>query len=224
MENDEIKNSFNNTYGLLMPKIDTGDILFGDFNLDRDKYHSPEEIIDEDKGEFERPDFSNWTCKVCEKLIEGSYFWYYLKHDTDEKESIVLCSKECLDKFIKSESCNNYEIYEYSRCTAYYKCEELNNIRGICENVENKTDQSITSIISSNHCEPAQAGSILATYKLTEVLTEFSKQTEQQYLLNIEMMKAGAKESAKQFLITTILTILVINLTIVSIVHTLLNW
>ena len=75
-----------------------------------------------------------------------------------------------------------------------------------------------------NHCQPAQAGTILSTHKLTETLTNFSKQTEQQYLSNKEMMEQGAKESTKQFRITTWMTVLVIVLTLANLVPAFLNW
>jgi len=75
-----------------------------------------------------------------------------------------------------------------------------------------------------NHCEPAQAGTILSTHKLTETLRDFSKQTELQYQSNKEMMEQGAKESAKQFKITTWMTVLVIVLTLANLVPAFLNW
>jgi len=173
---------------------------------------------------IERPDFSEWKCKICDEPIEDGYFWYYLRHRFNNEKSLAVCSKECLDKLIKSQNCSYYEIYEYSRCSAYYKCEEIGNLRGICETVENKTYQSIIPLISVNHCQPAQAGTILSTHKLTHVLEEFSKQTEKQYLSNKEMMEKGAEESSNQFKITTWMSVLIILLTIVNMVPAFINW
>lgn len=224
MDNDKLKNLLGGLCQFAIPKIKPVMPSYDAFNPNRKEYHSPEEILGEDSDEFERPDFSNWKCKLCEEPIEEGYFWYYLRHERDETKSIAVCSKECLDKVIKSGNYQNHEIYEYSRCTAYHKCEQLGNLRGMCESVENKTYQSIIPLISRNHCQPAQAGTILSTHKLTEVLKDFSKQTEQQYLSNKEMMEQGAKESAKQFKITTWMTVLVIILTIVNLVPTFLNW
>lgn len=226
MDNDKLKDLFGNIGEFKVPEIKSLNITPAYEMLDsnRKKYHSPEEILDEDSDEFERPDFSSWKCKICEESIEDGYFWYYIRHDRDESKSVAVCSKECLDKLLKKGNFQNYEIYEYSRCTAYYKCEEIGNLRGICELVENKTYQSIFKLNAVNHCQPAQAGTILSTHKLTETLTDFSKQTEQQYLSNKEIMEQGAKESAKQFKITTWMTILVIILTVVNLVPTFLNW
>ncbi|MDP3058045.1 MAG: hypothetical protein Q8N36_01080 [bacterium] len=223
MDNDKFKNILGNLGQFVIPNINP---ITPDYNMldpNRTEYHSPEEILDEDSAEFERPDFSHWKCKICGEPIEKGYFWYYLRSERDESKSISVCSKECLDKLLKNGNYQNHEIYEYSRCTAYYKCAEIGNLRGICELVENKTNQSIFKLSVMNHCQPAQAGTILSTHKLTEVLRDFSKQTEQQYLSNKEMIEQGAKESAKQFKITIYMTILVIILTIVNLVTTLLK-
>lgn len=222
MDNDKIKKLLGGIGQFALPKIEPLIHSYEKFNPHRKEYRSPGEILDEDEEEFERPDFSNWQCKKCAKPIKDGNFWYYIRHGIDESKSITVCSKECLDIIIKSGNYEKYEIYEYSRCTAYHKCEELGNLRGICESVENKTYQSIIPLISKNYCEPAQAGTILSTHKLKEVLKDFSKQTEQQYQSNMEMMVQGSKESAKQFKITTVMTILVIILTITNLVPTFL--
>lgn len=225
MDNDKLKNLFGNIGKLAVPRIEPLNITpaYEMLNPNRKEYHSPEEILDEDSDEFERPEFSNWKCKICEELIEDGYFWYYLRYERDESKSVAVCSKECLDKLLKNGNYQNHEIYEYSRCTAYYKCEEIGNLRGICELVENKTYQAIFKLNAVNHCQPAQAGTILSTHKLTETLRDFSKQTEEQHLSNKEMMEQGAKESAKQFKITTWMTVLVIILTVVNLIPTFLN-
>jgi hypothetical protein len=225
MDNGKLKDllGLGGLEGFSIPKIKPVTPSFEAFNPNRKEYHSPEEILDEDNDEFERPDFSNWTCNICGESIEDGYFWYYIRDERDESNSIAVCSKECLDKLLKNGSYHDYEIYEYSRCTAYHKCEELGNLRGMCETAENKSYQSIIPLISRNYCEPAQAGIILSTHKLTEVLKNFSKQTEEQYLSNKETMAQGARESTKQFKITTWMTILVIILTIVNLVPTFLN-
>lgn len=77
--------------------------------------------------------------------------------------------------------------------------------------------------VSINHCEPAQAGTILSTHKLTEVLERFSDQANQQFLASKEMMVQSAAESAKQFRTTTIMTVLVIVLTIINLIPAFIN-
>ena len=208
-----------------IPKVDPPKNLLYDYKMldpDRKEYHPPEEIINESANEFERPDFSSWTCEVCGDVIEEGYFWYYLRDQRKEENSKAVCSSECLDQFVSNNDCSPYEIYEYSRCNAYYKCEAIGNLRGICELVENKTYRSVLPFASINHCEPAQAGTILSTHKLTEVLECFSEQTNQQFLANKEMMDQSAEESTKQFRTTTIMTVLVIVLTIINLISVLL--
>jgi hypothetical protein len=225
VESDNLKDFLGGIGEINIPKLETiTSNTYAMFDPNRKKYHSPEEIIEEDKDDYKRPDFSEWKCKICNDLIEEGYSWYYLRHEGDESKSVAVCSKECLDKFIKSHSCSDYEIYEYSRCNAYFKCKEIGNLRNMCETVENKTYQSILPLSLINHCQPAQAGTILSTHKLTEVLVDFSKQTEEQFLLNTAMLEKSAEESSKQFKITTWMTVLVIILTIANLVPTILNW
>lgn len=208
------------------PKIEPPSIPTMDYNVfdpNRKEYHPPEEIINESANEFERPDFSSWKCEICGNVIEEGYFWYYLRDQRQEDNSKAVCSSECLDQFVSKNDCTPYEIYEYSRCNAYYKCEAIGNLRGICELVENKTYRSVMPFASINHCEPAQAGTILSTHKLTEVLERFSEQTNQQFLANKEMMDQSAAESTKQFRTTTIMTVLVIVLTIINLIPAFTN-
>lgn len=88
----------------------------------------------------------------------------------------------------------------------------------MCENVKNKTNRRLLSLVNKIHCEPAQAGLILSTHKFTNLLENFSNQTHKQYISNKEMMVKSANESTKQFWITTCMTVLVIILTIINIV------
>lgn len=223
MKNGDFKNILGNLGGFSLGKMEPVIPSYKMVDPNKKEYHSPKEILDEDSYEYDRPDFKDWKCNVCGELIEEGYFWYYLRHNIDESKSIAVCSKECLDKLIKNGDYQNYEIYEYSRCNAYYKCQEIGNLRGICELVENKTYQSIFKLNAINHCQPAQAGTILSTHKLMEVLKDFSNQTEEQHTSNKNMMKQGAKESSKQFRITTCMTVLVIILTIANLIPTFIN-
>ena len=225
---DNIMNAFKKlgTLNVNIPKFDPPESLPYDYKMldpDRKEYHPPEEIINESVDEFERPDFSSWKCEICGNVIEEGYFWYYLRDQGQEDNSKAVCSSECLDQFVSNNDCFPYEIYEYSRCNAYYKCEAIGNLRGICELVENKTYRSVMPFASINHCEPAQAGTILSTHKLTEVLERFSEQTNQQFLANKEMMDQSAEESTKQFRTTTIMTVLVIVLTIINLIPAFTN-
>lgn len=185
---------------------------------------SLEEILDEESDDEEFPDFSDWKCKTCGEAVDENYSWYYLRHEIDGNKSVVLCSMKCLRKFLNDSNYSDFEIFEFSRCSAYFKCRDIDNLRRMCERVENKSYISISNLSIRNYCEPAQAGSILSTHKLTEVLQNFSKQTEEQYLSNKEMMDKGAEESSKQFKITSWMSILVIILTVINMVPAFINW
>lgn len=185
---------------------------------------SVDDIIEEEQGDDDDKDFTADRCKICGEEMESLYSWYNLKHEYNRSKSTSVCSIECLDAFREQYNADDYEIIEHYRCSAFFECKEIDNLRGKCERVQNKSYRDISTFSMINFCEPAQAGIILSTLKLTGVLKDFSKQTEQQYLSNKEMMEQGAKESAKQFKITTWMTILVIILTVVNLVTTFFNW
>lgn len=185
---------------------------------------SVDDIIEEEQSDDDDKDFTADHCKICGEERESLYSWYNLKHEYNRSKSTSVCSIKCLDAFREQYSTDDYEIIEHYRCSAYFECKEIDNLRGKCERVQNKSYRDISTFSIINFCEPAQAGIILSTHKLTGVLKDISKQTEQQYLSNKEMMEQGAKESAKQFRITTWMTILVIILTVVNLVPTFLNW
>lgn len=124
IDNDKLENILDKSK---LPGVEPAIPTYEIFDLTSRKYHSPEDILDEDSGEFEHPEFSNWQCRICEEPIEEGYFWYYLRNEGDEAKSLAVCSKECLDRLIKNGDYHSYEIYEYSRCTAYFKCEEIGN-------------------------------------------------------------------------------------------------
>ncbi len=138
------------------------------------------------------------SCDICNEKVDNLFYWYYLKNTNNINESKVICSKHCLEKFYGEyeDNLDDFEISEYMRCTAYYKCREIDNLRNMCEKNKslNKSDL-FNDYVSSNFCDPAQAGIVLSTYKINEILKKFSK------------------ESTKQFWITVAMTILVIILT-----------
>ena len=82
VDNDKLKDLFGNIGKFTVTNIEPLNITPAYEMLDpnRKEYHSPEEILEEDSDEFERPDFSSWKCKICEESIEDGYFWYYLRH------------------------------------------------------------------------------------------------------------------------------------------------
>lgn len=85
MDNDKLKDLFGNIGKFTVPNIEPLNITLAYEMLDpnRKEYHSPEEILDKDIDEFERPDFSNWQCEICGEPIEEGYFWYYLRYERD---------------------------------------------------------------------------------------------------------------------------------------------
>lgn len=202
-----------------MPKISVPKFempIVNHFDLNTKKYVSPEEIIEEDTKEYKRPDFENMTCKKCSQNLKNCFSWYYLKNNISTRNSYAACCIECLEKVITEHNNDVFEIFEYSRCSAYFKCEELDNLRKKCERVENRTYIGLLDISIHNFCEPAQAGIIIATHNFTKVLHEFSEESKINYLKSYDLMNQSGEESKKQFRITTWMTILVIILTLIN--------
>ncbi|PXV62163.1 hypothetical protein [Halanaerobium congolense] len=145
----------------------------------------------------------NTKCEICQQEIEGNFNWYHIVDKRDSKNSKVICSLYCLKEFGENfeGDINKYNIIEKSRCSAYYKCRDISNLRKMCERTETLTEPK-SALISNIHnfCEPAQAGTVLATHKISQILDDFSE------------------ESNKQFRITKWMTILVIILTALNLV------
>lgn len=213
----EILKNTNVTKGILGNNIATAA-----FTNPKEVKNSVKDIIDQENSGTEH-NFVAYECEICGKEMDNLYSWYDLEHDEDDNRSVAVCSIKCLDDFRKNHNTNDYQIIEHNRCSAYFECEEINNLRGKCERVENKSYRETIGTFMYNFCEPAQAGIILSTHKMTGVLKDFSKQTEKQYLSNKEMMEQGAEESTKQFKITTWMTVLVIFLTILNFVPMFFN-
>ena len=88
--------------------------------------------------------------------------------------------------------------------SGYYDCEDLGNLRGMCERQERldyKNPLNIT--FSSNFCQPADAGIIKSSIKIHKLIEQFRKET------------------SLQFTMTVIMTFLVIILTVINLYLTL---
>lgn len=165
-------------------------------------------------------DFDIRSCDMCNSNIEGTFNWFHLISKYNNKD-LVICCYECLSELYTDNNgtLDEYEIYEYSRCTAYYKCKEIGNLRDKCQTGENLSYTSILGSISPvNFCETAQAGIILASHKQYEVMDKFSNETSDKLTLFDSMLKQFNIESSRQFKINLTLTVLVIILTVVNLI------
>ena len=186
--------------------------------FDKKEIESKEIMSDLHKNK-ESIDFDKKNCDKCNSKIDGSFNWFYLISKSINK-NLVICCYDCLKNlYNENGTLDDYEIYQYSRCTAYYKCKELGNLRDKCQISENLSYTNTLSPLSSfNFCETAQAGIILASYKQYEIMNKFSKETNHNLASFNSMLKQFDIESSKQFKINLRLTILVIILTVVNLV------
>jgi len=152
-----------------------------------------DDIINGEQDDDYEDDFTASECKICGKEIKNLYSWYNLKPEHLEGDPVSVCSVECLRAFRDKFDLSDYEIIEHDRCSAYFECEEIGNLRRKCERTSNKSYQDVLAISLKNYCEPAQAGIILSTHKLREILENFSKQTEAQYQSNKKMVEKGER-------------------------------
>ncbi|MBP1908254.1 hypothetical protein [Methanolobus bombayensis] len=194
-------------------------ILPSSFNNGRQK--SLKKVITE-INEYEKAgnNYSDEICHTCNKKINSHLFYSLRKYEEvqldddleyrveDQLEDKLIecndfCSGSCLEAFSDKheETIEEYELYEVRRCSCYYDCLDLENIRGICEREERLDYESnlFPSLPLHNFCEPADAGIIKASINIKKQLDE------------------GSKQNSDHFKITAVMTILVILLTIANI-------
>jgi hypothetical protein len=164
-----------------------------------------EEVLDEETELDIIFQFDVAKCYICKSPIANLFHWYHFENYGTPTNPIVVCSPDCLREIENHHEIDkdNTEIVEYSRCTAYFKCRELDNLRNKCERKESLITKDYSKLLvgsTSMFCDPAQAGIIMSTYKMNEVLEKFSHESDRQFKINFSM------------------TILVIVLTIVNLV------
>lgn len=179
-----------------------------------------DEVIEKLSENDDIYDYNNVACTSCENLIEDYYSIFSLEPNDDYYNKEVFCSNNCLIAYIENNrsSMYAYDIYSHKRCTAFYKCEEMDNLRNKCSTSENLSVDDISRFLAVNMCESAQAGIILSTHKTYKVMEEFSFKTDKQLRVFDEVINSMSEESSKQFKINTNMTVLVIILTILNLI------
>lgn len=116
------------------------------FNPYAEKEVESHKIIKDLSNDEDKKDFNGRICDRCGSKIDNTYHWFYLESKYSDKD-LIMCCYDCLKKLYDDKgSLDMYEINEYSRCTAYYKCKELGNLRNKCETGENLSYTSIMSL------------------------------------------------------------------------------
>ena len=158
------------------------------------------------KGEFE-------SCNQCNKSIQQHKLSALVKYceelDTDfevgdELDKKVFCSTECFEKYCRDNNVEEFDKKYLRRCSSYYDCLEIGNLRMMCEQAKDMypitNPNYFSPIIAGSFCEPANAGLVKSSVNLHKQARKTAK------YINI------------QFIITCILTILIILLTIINMV------
>lgn len=172
---------------------------------------STEEALEEESDyKGERFKLDEHHCEICDStLTDGAYI---LKN---ERRNLYFCSIKCINQFKDNGyNINDYELFEVSRCASFNCCQELGNLRRMCEKTKSLTNIDLVSNLSGvNFCEPAVAGQIQASYAifkhLQKVDEENSKLAEENTKLN--------KRTQFLTIISTIMAVFTIVLTGISV-------
>ena len=152
------------------------------------------------------------NCLYCKKVIKQFELFAlrkYGKIDEEKNEKILedeklFCSNDCLKKYLEETKLKNYDLFKLNRCSSYYDCLQIYNIRKMCEqqeqlNVEKSPLTLLACNFPKNFCEPANAGLVKSSVKL------------------FRLIEQAEKSNNFKFWLTTILTVLVVFLTILNI-------
>lgn len=158
-------------------------------------------------------------CIKCDQPIKN-YKFYSLRTDDNGtiegrskglKEPLYFCSGTCLDDFQEqNDNVKEYQLYEITRCSSYYDCLKINNLRPMCTeeqrlDYEPESFSLLSNFKTMNFCKPADAGIIKVSLNIHKQLEESAKQIEE-----------SAKHNLSHFKITACMTVLVIILTIIN--------
>ena len=135
-------------------------------------------------------------CNFCKKELDDGEFFSLIKYrDPENLKGMEIrddfCNERCINKFkdLDETDYEDYDIYRVSRCVAYNDCLNLNNLRNKCEDIELAKPKPATITRSplgitnfhipmpkmSFFCNPAEAGIVMASVKLMNLLDNFDK-------------------------------------------------
>jgi len=194
-----------------------------------------DDYIEKQEKQFQKITGKFDKCCNCEKIITDLSFFRAEFSEEESKRVEKICSIDCLKEFKELHSQNTINYKEVSRCTAYYKCLEIGNLRKKCEYSKNINGNQFNDppIL---FCDSADAGIILSTHKMIEVLDKFERKSDEndknqisflneiketseknsnKLLIFLEDFKKAAEKQAKT---TFGLTLLIILLTIINII------
>lgn len=137
-------------------------------------------------------------CTQCNKDIDNFDLLSLQKIDGEDEDGDpivsdekLFCSEKCLEEYLKTNESKDYQLMKLSRCSCYYDCKKIDNLRRMCEKEEsvqkntNPLFPDLTHLIHKPFCDPANAGIIKASLKLKEQAEKASRISNIQFTLNI---------------------------------------
>ncbi len=157
------------------------------------------------------------SCSICGAKVYDKHFWFYEAYCDDKV--LLACSNDCMTKLNEQHS-NIRHIDEITRCSAYFKCKSISNLRNMCQKSEVKVgtvSKFNFSFKSRNFCAPADAGLIMSSHKNIKVLADFHATSEANHKALMDFVGEADNKSTNQAKLTLGLTIFIIFLTIVNV-------
>lgn len=117
----------------------------------------------------------------------------YEKWTKNSNDHMNFCSATCLHDY--QEEINNvdeYQLFEITRCSSYYDCLQIDNLRQMCTKEERLDYEPpligyLSNLSLTNFCEPADAGIIKASLNIHKQLEESSSQNKWHFKLTATM-------------------------------------
>lgn len=135
-------------------------------------------------------------CTQCKKeLINSDLLALQKEEGMDEDDDPIVddeklfCSEACLNQYLEHNELTDYNLVKLSRCSCYYDCKEIDNLRKMCEReeqIERNTHPLLPNIhLLTPFCNPANAGIIKASLALKKQAEKSSRSSNIQFALNI---------------------------------------
>lgn len=115
------------------------------------------------------------VCAHCKNKIKNLNFYSLRKDD----EILDFCCNDCLKDYMNEHEndLKDFELNKVSRCVGYYDCLRLDNIRGICEDIEPFQKKGypldLARSLRPPQCNPGNVAIIKSSIKMMDLFEKF---------------------------------------------------
>lgn len=135
------------------------------------------------------------VCSRCKNEIENLNFYSLRKND----KILDFCCKDCITDYMNEHKndLKGFELNKVSRCVGYYDCLRLDNIRGICEDVDPVQKKShafdLARSLKPPQCNPGNVAIIKSSIKMMDLFEKFDAASTQISSEMLDHTKAMSK-------------------------------